>query len=70
MCEEFAMAGKHSLPGPLLRLMGPRHLTTDTIGSEAGGRPFTPLYPRTPSATLSLLPSLYLGKKGREKARQ
>jgi hypothetical protein len=56
-------AGKLSLPGPLLRLRGPSHLTTDAMGFEAGGCPCAPLYPHAPSIILSLPPSLCLDKK-------
>jgi hypothetical protein len=66
-------AGKHSLPGSLLRLRGPSHLITDTAGFRASGRPCTPLYPCAPSIVLSSHPSLCLdkkekrGKKGKSK---
>jgi hypothetical protein len=62
--------GKLSLQGHLLRLRGPNRLTTDAAGFETGGCPCTPLYPRAPSVALSLLPSLHLDKKGRQKVRQ
>jgi hypothetical protein len=57
------VAGKHSLPGPLLCLRGPSRLTTDDAGFKSSGRPCTPLHPCTPTAVLSLPPSLCLDKK-------
>jgi hypothetical protein len=62
--------GKLCLLGPLLHLRGPNRLTTDVVGFKAGGHPYAPLYPHAPSAALSLLHSLNLDKKGREKVRQ
>jgi hypothetical protein len=60
--------GKLSLPGPLLRLRGPSHLTTDVVGFKAGGHPCAPLYPYAPSVALSLPPSPHLKKeRGKEK---
>jgi hypothetical protein len=56
-------AGKLSLPGPLLCLRGPSHLTTNAGGFEAGGRPCAPLHSCVPPAILSLPPSLCLDKK-------
>jgi hypothetical protein len=55
--------GKLSLPGPILRLRGPSHLTTNIVGFEADGRPCAPLCPCTPPAILSFTPSLCLDKK-------
>jgi hypothetical protein len=40
------------------------------MGFKAGSHPYAPLYPHAPSAALSLLHSLNLDKKGREKVRQ
>jgi hypothetical protein len=59
--------GKLSLPGPLLRLRGPSHLTTDAEGFGVDGRPWAPLYPCAPSAILSLGPSPRLEKRKRDR---
>jgi hypothetical protein len=63
-------AGKHSLPGPLLRLRGPNRLTTDAMGFEAGSHPCAPLYPCTPSTIISLPPSLCLQKRKRDRKKR
>jgi hypothetical protein len=59
--------GKLNLPGPILRLRGPNHLTTNAVGFVASGPLCAPLYPCTRFAILSLPPSLCLKKKRRKK---